>query len=80
MCISFGSEERLLTLVPPTSITSAVSFLGFLLARLARKLAPRIELVGPLENVLIGYFSAAEQVIKVPSFEVKKSGQDNPSA
>jgi hypothetical protein len=46
------------TVVPPTSTTKAVSFLGPPLAQDARKLAPLIEFVGPDEKVLIGKLTA----------------------
>ena len=68
---------KLLTVVPPTSTTKAVSFLGPPLAQEARKLAPRIELVGPELNVLIGKLTAWSQVINVPSFEVRNKGQSS---
>ena len=66
-----------LTVVPPTSTTSAISFLALPLAQLAKKCAPRIELVGPLENVFIGKWIACSRFIKVPSFEVRKTGQSS---
>jgi hypothetical protein len=65
--------------VPPTSTTKAVSFRGPPLAQEAKKLAPRIEFVGPDENVLIGNLTAWSQVINVPSFDVRNKGQSSSS-
>lgn len=65
-----------LTVVPPTSMTSAASFGRSPACRLARKLAPRIELVGPLEKVLMGNCAAWSQLIRVPSFDVSHNGHE----
>jgi hypothetical protein len=65
------------TVVPPTSTTKAVSFLGPPLAHDAKKFAPRIELVGPDEKVLMGKLTAWSHVINVPSFEVRNRGQSS---
>jgi len=63
------------TVVPPTSTTNAVSFLGPPLAHDAKKFAPLIEFVGPEEKVLIGKLTAWSHVINVPSFDVRNKGQ-----
>lgn len=47
-------EWIMLTVVPPMSTTKAVSFDFLPDKREAQKAAPRIEFVGPEENVLIG--------------------------
>lgn len=66
----------MLTVVPPTSATKAVSFFFSRDSKFARKFAPRMELVGPLEKVLIGNLAAISHVMRVPSLEVRKSGHD----
>lgn len=69
-----------LTVVPPTSTTKAVSRLLFGSASCAKKLAPRIELVGPELNVRIGRAAACPKVRSVPSLLVTKIGHARPSA
>lgn len=64
-----------LTVVPPTSMTNAISFGPSIFSKLAKKLAPLIELVGPLEKVRIGNSAACSQLINVPSLDVSQSGQ-----
>lgn len=58
--------------VPPMSATRTVAFeaLSERDFRLmpARKDAPRMEFVAPLENVLIGSLAAAAAEVRVPSF------------
>lgn len=66
----------MLTVVPPTSTTRAVSLFFSWDSKFARKFAPRMELVGPLEKVLIGNLAAISHVMRVPSLEVRKRGQE----